>query len=303
MHTMKLALGPVLYYWDKDRLSEFYAGITQAPVDIVYLGETVCSRRHMMRIQDWLDLAERLAQAGKEVVLSTQALLESESDLKILRKLAGNGRFMVEANDLGAVRLLADSTPFVLGPHVNLYNPPALCYLEKLGARRWVAPLEMSRQALQAMQSQRPSGGMETEVFAYGRMPLAFSARCFTARHHNLPKDDCQFRCLDYPDGLTLRTRDGGSFLALNGIQTQSARVCNLIRELADMRALGVDVARISPQAHHTGKIIELFRRCLEGELDAEIAVDRLARLMPDQACNGFWHGRPGLEQTGAARP
>ena len=79
---MKLALGPVLYYWDKDTLLRFYDEIAQTPVDVVYLGETVCSRRHMLRTQDWLDLAESLALAGKEVVLSTQALLESESDLK-----------------------------------------------------------------------------------------------------------------------------------------------------------------------------------------------------------------------------
>ena len=299
---MKLALGPVLYYWSRETLLKFYDEIAQTPVEIVYLGETVCSRRHTLRTQDWFELAERLAQAGKEVVLSTQALLESESDLKILRKLAANGRFMVEANDMGAVRLLAGAAPFVLGPHINLYNPGTLHYLATLGARRWVAPLEMSRQALQAMQQQRPNE-MQTEVFAYGRMPLAFSARCFTARHHNLPKDDCQFRCLDYPDGLMLRTREGRPFLALNGIQTQSAGVYNLIHELAEMRALGVNVARISPQAHHTGKIIRLFRDCLEGELAPRAAADQMAQLMPSHACDGFWHGRPGFEQVGQGRP
>ena len=299
---MKLALGPVLYYWSRETLLKFYDEIAQTPVEIVYLGETVCSRRHTLRTQDWFELAERLAQAGKEVVLSTQALLESESDLKTLRKLAANGRFMVEANDMGAVRLLAGAAPFALGPHINLYNPGTLNYLATLGARRWVAPLEMSHQALQAMQQQRPEE-MQTEVFAYGRMPLAFSARCFTARHHNLPKDDCQFRCLDYPDGLMLRTREGRPFLALNGIQTQSAGVYNLIHELAEMRALGVNVARISPQAHHTGKIIRLFRDCLEGELAPQAAADQMARLMPSHACDGFWHGRPGLEQVGQGRP
>lgn len=301
MNALKLALGPVLYYWSRETLLQFYGEIARTPVDIVYLGETVCSRRHTLRTDDWFELAERLAQAGKEVVLSTQALLESESDLKTLRKLAANGRFLVEANDMGAVRLLA-GTPFALGPHINLYNPPTLHYLAALGARRWVAPLEMSRLALQTMQRQRPKE-METEVFAYGRMPLAFSARCFTARHHNLPKDDCQFRCLDYPDGLTLRTREGRPFLALNGIQTQSAGVCNLICELAGMRALGVNVVRISPQAHHTEKIIRLFRDCLEGELAPQTAADQMTRLMPGHACDGFWHSRPGLEQVGQGRP
>ena len=75
--------------------------------------------------------------------------------------------------------------------------------------------------------ARRPAG-LETEVFAYGRLPLAFSARCFTARHRNLPKDDCRFSCIDHPDGLLMETREKQPFLVLNGIQTQSALVYNL---------------------------------------------------------------------------
>jgi len=88
--------------------------------------------------------------------------------------------------------------------------------LAKQGLKRWVLPVELSRQTLADMQRLRPDG-VETEVLVYGRLPLAYSARCFTARAHNLPKDDCQFRCLDYPDGLPLSTREGEDFLVLNG--------------------------------------------------------------------------------------
>lgn len=301
MKRMKLALGPILYYWERDKVFDFYRRIARAAVDIVYLGEVVCSRRHMLRVGDWLDLAGELAHAGKEVVISTQALLESESDLKTLRKLVANGHFLVEANDMGAIRLLKGAGPFIIGPHINVYNSPTLDYLARLGARRWVAPLEMSRETLAAIQARR-AAQVEIEVFAYGRMPLAFSARCFTARHYNLPKDDCQFRCLDHPDGLTLRTREGQPFLALNGIQTQSADVCNLLAELPDMRAAGVDVVRISPQAQHTEQIIDLFRRCLEGTLEPVVAAGQSARLMPGNGCDGFWHGTAGMAQVGATR-
>ena len=297
---MKLALGPLLYYWPRATTLAFYAMVESAPVDIVYLGETVCSRRHELRLADWLDIAARLRACGKEVVLSTQVLIESGADVSTLHKIARNTEFMVEANDMGAVHCLESKVPFVAGPHLNIYNLPTLHMLAELGAQRWVMPLEMGRDDLALILRERPAN-LQTEVFVYGRMPLAFSARCFTARHHNLPKDDCQFSCMADPDGLLMRTREDESFLVLNGIQTQSARVHLLLHELADMRALGVDVVRVSPQSTNTLDILQAFDAVRKGTCSADQAQQAVAAYLPGEACNGYWYGKPGLDQLAPA--
>lgn len=294
---MKISLGPLQYYWQRDVVFNFYEAMGQTAVDVVYLGEAVCSRRHELRLADWLDIAALLKSAGKEVVLSTQVLLESGAEVGSMHKITGNGEFAVEANDMGAVQCLNGKGPFVAGPHLNIYNLPTLQWMAGLGANRWVIPLEMKRSDLAVIQAGRPAG-LETEVFAYGRMPLAFSARCFTARQRNLPKDDCRFSCLDHPDGLMLKTREHEGFLVLNGTQTQSAKVYNLVDALDDMRSLGVDVVRLSPQSQNMADVVAVFDAARKHTLSPQDALARLQPLMPFEGCNGYWHGQPGLDQV-----
>ncbi len=296
---MKLALGPIPYYWDREHVFEFYDRVANTPSDIVYLGETVCSKRRALRLTDWLDIAGKLASTGKEVVLSTLTLIEAESEVSYLRTIIENGRYAIEANDMAAVNMLEGAASFVIGPHINVYNSRALDVMARAGARRWVMPLELDRETLAALQSARPSG-METEVFAFGRMPLAFSARCFTARAHNLPKDDCGFRCADYPEGMPLHTREGQSFLNLNGIQVQSGETYNLVNEIGELRSLGVDVLRLAPQAQGIFEIIDVFRRVMDGHLESSVAAGMLAPHQTAGSCDGYWHGAPGMYRVHA---
>ena len=290
---MRLSLGPILYYWQRDDVRKFYEQSLAWPVDSYYLGEVVCSRRHEVRLEDWLDIAAMLGAEGREVILSSQALLESESDLKRLRKLTDNGIFAVEANDMGAIRL-SQGRPFVAGTHVNIYNTATLDLLAAQGAYRWVPQVEMSAAQIQGLLGDKTCA-IETEIFTYGRLPLAISSRCFTARYYDLPKDDCQFKCLEHPVGITLKTRESSRFLALNGVQTQSSRVHCLIEEVEHMRSMGVDILRISPQPSGTSEILAAYRDLIDQKISATVARQRIEMNSMDELCNGYWHGEPGM--------
>ncbi len=293
---LRLSLGPIPYFWPRRTVLEFYDAVAAMAVDIVYLGEVVCSKRRELKPDDWLAIARRLRDAGKEPVLATLALIEAESELATLRRICANGEFMVEANDLAAVQVLsAVGARFVAGLHVNTYNARALAVLAGAGLARWVMPVELSRATLAALLAERPEG-VESEVFAFGRLPLALSARCFTARAHDLPKDDCRFRCLELPEGMPLATREGEAFLTLNGIQTQSAQTHNLLPYVAELVALGVDVLRIAPQPQGTGEVVAAFRAALADP--AAVPAD-LAPLMPYGGCDGYWRGEAGMGRAG----
>lgn len=298
---MKLTLGPLLYFWPSKEVHQFYGQVAELPVDVVYLGETVCSRRRELKQEDWLSIAELLSAAGKEVVIATQTLLESTADLRSLNKLLEavkdkNNNWLIEANDLSAVQVCKElELPFVAGAAINIYNAATLQKLAEQGMQRWCFPVELSRSTLADQQAfiQQNNPKIETEVFAFGHLPLAWSARCFTARHHNLPKDRCQFVCLDYPAGLPLKTQEDQQLFTLNGIQTLSGACHNLIQQVPDLQQLGVSHLRLSPIYQGLKEVVDKFNLARQGQLPSS---DPL-KLVEVDSCNGYWFGEPGGQQ------
>lgn len=293
---MKISLGPLLYYWPKQQVLDFYHAMANEPVDIIYLGEAVCAKRREMTLEDWLALANCLEEAGKEVVLCTMALIEARSELLSLRKVCENGHVPVEANDMAAVQLLSENRrPFICGHTINIYNSRTLMLLHKQGMKRWVMPVELGRETLtdilQELSEQGVREEIEAEVFCYGKMPLAYSARCFTARAKNLPKDDCQMSCIEYPDGLKLWSQEDQLLFNINGIQTQSGSTYNLLDEIPQMREMGVDIIRISPQLEACHEVVREADRMIKGQAQAAV-------LPSLEYCNGYWYGESGMSQV-----
>lgn len=291
---MQLTLGPLQYFWPRERTLAFYREAVSWPLHTVYLGETVCSKRRELRTRDWIALAEELAAAKRQVVLSSLALIEAESELGVLQRLVDHGGFWIEANDLSAVQLCRErGVPFVAGPSLNVYNHAALAMLVEDGLRRWVPGVEQGQGlidellvALDAQGVARP----EVEIIGWGRLPLSYSARCFTARALDVGKDQCGFRCIEHPDGLALSTREGRPFLRINGIQVQGEELTDLSPELPALRAMRVDLLRLYPQAEGMQAVVEHFVEALAS--DGVVA--------PIGQRNGYWHGEPGMSGMAA---
>ncbi|WCE29159.1 U32 family peptidase [Vibrio sp. SCSIO 43137] len=290
-NEMKYALGPLLYFWPKQDVEDFYQQAKQSSADIIYLGEAVCSKRRLMKNGDWMSIARELSGAGKQVVLSTMALLEAPSEVNVMKKYIDNGDFAIEANDVSAIQLASEKkVPFVVGPAVNTYNAQTLRLFLKQGMTRWCMPVELSREWLSNVLQQCDELDIrhqfEVEVFSHGYLPLAYSARCFTARAENRPKDECETCCINYPTGLQVSSQEGQAVFNLNGIQTQSGYCYNLINDLQSMKGL-VDVVRLSPLGIDTFSRVDQFRANEQGDNNEKLA---------SHQCNGYWHQLAGLD-------
>jgi collagenase-like PrtC family protease len=290
-----LTIGPILFHWPAERMRDFYFRIAhEAPVDTVYLGEVVCSKRAPFFEPHYAEVSARLAQAGKTVVFSTLAEAMIKRERKMIAEMCGQEDFAVEANDNAALFHLRGK-PHRVGPFVNVYNEDTLAFLAAKGATHITLPQELPAGALAVLGAAARQFGVGLEVQVHGRIPLALSARCYHARAHGRVKDNCQFVCEQDPDGMELKTLDGRPFLVVNGIQTLSHTCLNLAYELTALAAMGIGAFRLSP---HSGDMVgtaRIFRALADGEISPDEATARLGETgFAAPFANGFYHRREG---------
>lgn len=288
-----LSLGPVPYLWHEDKWRDFYVRIAdEAPCSHVTIGEMVCSKRLHFTEPHLPEVIERLERGGKTVHIASLAIVTLEREIRHTRSLALEGDWIVEANDLSALHLLKGKR-HAIGPLVNVYNAPTAQLLARQGATSICLPPELPLASIEAIAS--AVGEADIEVFAFGRMPLAISARCAHARSKGLIKDNCQFVCGDDPDGLVVNTLTHQPFLTINGVQTLSHTCQALLSELDALAAAGVARFRLSPQDCDMVAVANAFDDVISGRRGPDEALDRLGKLYPGiPLSNGFLHAQAG---------
>jgi len=292
MALMELSLGPLLFNWAPDRITDFYARIAdETPIRRVYLGEVVCSKRIPSTGPALARAAERLIAGGKTVVYSSLALPATEREQNMGLALS-NVDDEIEVNDMSllAYRL---GRPFTAGPFLNIYNELAARQLVAAGCTRLCANIELSIEAVGKIHAALPD--LPLEIFAFGRLPLALSGRCYHARAHGLHKDACQFVCDRDPDGWTVRTIERQDFLAINGTQTLSNGVHVAAVAVETLRRAGVGALRLSPHNLDMAAVAGLFDSFLTERIDAPALVAGLSALpLPGPLVSGYAGGHPG---------
>ena len=300
----ELTLGPVLFEWGRDVLLRFYEEVAEMPVDRVYLGEVVCVKKNGLGLKDLEEVGRALEAAGKKVAVSTLAVVSNDEELGFTRDLLSLP-FTIEANDVSVFGMAEEITKAVAGgqektifagPHIKTYNPDSVEFLRSIGIKRITFPVELSGKSVRHNIEAAGMEGMEAEVFAHGKVPLAFSWRCYTERAYDLTKDECRRHCAEYPEGMELKTLEGEDVFTVNGTSVLSARPVSLIGQTEELQEMGVTALRISPGVKHTALVSELFKKRIDRSIGAEEAMAKLRATTGLEYVNGFYHGRAGKD-------
>ncbi|MBI1911025.1 MAG: U32 family peptidase [Deltaproteobacteria bacterium] len=289
---MELTLGPILFEWKRDELLKFYDDVAGMDLDRVYIGEVICTKKLAFSSDDIQNIAKRLENSGKKVTLSTLAVVSNENELDFTRRLISLP-YSIEANDMCVFNMVDTSEREVFaGPHITSYNVPSIEFLKGVGVKRVTFPVELPRDAVAY---NIKNTGIEGEVFSHGKVPLAFSWRCYTSRAFGLNKTGCRHHCAKYPDGMELKSMNNEPVFTINGTSILSADIYTLVEFVEDLKEIGVKALRISPQCKNTAEVVSIFRRRINGELGPKEGLEELKKL-GGSFCNGWYAGGAGKD-------
>lgn len=290
---MELTLGPVLFDWKREDLLKFYEDAVNMPVSTVYLGEVVCSKRRGLTLDDIKEVAGALTKSGKNVYLSTLAIVSTEEELSFIRELTGLG-FAISANDISAVSIARErEVECATGPHIAAYNTDDIKFLKRMGIKRITFPVELSAESIKY---NTKNSEIFTEVFAHGKVPLAFSWRCYTSRAFGLTSANCEFDCRKFPDGMEISSIDDEPIFTVNGKSILSNKTYTLIESIDELKAMNVGALRISPHHEHTGETVKIFSERLKGTIGSDQALTRLSEITGNGLCNGWFKAGAGKD-------
>ena len=291
---MQIALSHIPFNWDLKTITEFYKEMAKLPLDAIYIGNTVCSMREAtISTKEWLQIAEKLQAQGKKVIFSTLGLIETTAEIKQLTHICSEIPLLIEANDIGTVNILSRiQKEFACGPGINIYNHNTVRILQEKGMVRWTPPVELSINAIADIKAATDNLTATIDLYAFGYLPLAISARCYTARIEGLNKERCNNICNKTPYGHAVDTTDNRDFLRINGTQTMSGAIHNALNGWKAAETAGIDSLRISPANANMKQVIEQTYKMFEGEIAAvEIDLDPRERF-----CSGFAFNAAGIE-------
>jgi collagenase-like PrtC family protease len=294
---LRLSLGPILFFWSAERVADFYAGIAdEAPLDLVYLGEIVCSKREPFLRDRMPAIADRLRRGGKEVCFSTLQLITANREREMIARQVRASPTPVEINDPAALAYLDAAQRFRGGPFLNVYHESTVDVLVRLNAISLCFPPDLSIDEASLLARHAGRSGVESEMWAFGRIPLGNSSRCYRARLEGLGRENCQFVCGREPDGLTVEAVDGGGFVTINGTQTMSHSYRNLAGRIEAIAGTELSFLRLSPQDCDMAAVAKIFSDRVEGHIEGPAAMARLTAICaPVPFSNGLAFGGPAF--------
>lgn len=282
-----ISLAPLHYPWSGEQIRQFYQEAAQNPIiSRIYLGEIVCAKRRPLLQKYLTAIIEDLQAANKEIVISTPVLHNDNDSHQLMLDniaLAKQHQLAVEINDLAGVTHL-DGQKFIIGPYINTYNRDTLGVFQRIGAQLLSPPFECNQTVIRDL----AQANLPLEITIFGKIPLSISSRCFIAHNLQLERDECKLACIKENQELIASSNDTDLF-TINGMQVQSAKIYNLINQLPELLAMGINNFRVMPT---TGFSLAKISDMILARLNNQKPLD----LDDSQFVNGFYHNCEGYK-------